>query len=91
MFMSVKKCSVSTGHAVTQWLEQYASDLANIYFFKFNNRNTRKRCEVCSKLTIKTPEGPFSSVSIADFEQVNVSWVSNVGVLWPEFSHSQLP
>ena len=24
--------------------------------FKVNNRNTRKRCELCSKLTIKTPE-----------------------------------
>ena len=24
---------------------------------KFNNRNTRARCEICSKLTIKTPEG----------------------------------
>ena len=28
----------------------------NIYFFKVNNRNNRKTCEVCSKLTIKTPE-----------------------------------
>ena len=27
----------------------------NIYLFKFNNRNTRKRCEICSKLTIKIP------------------------------------
>ena len=25
-----------------------------IYLFKFNNRNTRARCEICSKLTIKT-------------------------------------
>ena len=50
-----------------------------------------KRCEICSKLTIKTPErypcrrsyvfivnfeliSPFSSVSIVDFEQVNVCW-----------------
>ena len=24
--------------------------------FKVNNRNIRKRCEICSKLTIKTPE-----------------------------------
>ena len=23
---------------------------------KVNNRNTRTRCEICSKLTIKTPE-----------------------------------
>ena len=29
---------------------------ANIYLIKFNNRNTRKRCEMCSKLTIKAPE-----------------------------------
>ena len=28
----------------------------NTYFFKVNNRNTRKRCEICLKLTIKTPE-----------------------------------
>ena len=24
--------------------------------FKVSNRNTRKRCEICSKLTTKTPE-----------------------------------
>ena len=29
---------------------------ANIYLFKVNNRNTRKRCKICSKLTIKTAE-----------------------------------
>ena len=28
---------------------------ANIYLFKVNNRNTRKGCEICSKL-IKIPE-----------------------------------
>ena len=27
-----------------------------IYMFKVNNRNTRTRCEICSELTIKTPE-----------------------------------
>ena len=64
---------------------------ANIYLFNVNNRNTRKRCEICSKLTIKTPERRqwrlmfslltlnmfhiFSIVSIVDFEQVKVSWV----------------
>ena len=26
------------------------------YMFKVNNRNTRARCKICSKLTIKTPE-----------------------------------
>ena len=29
---------------------------ANIYFLKVNNRNTRKRCGIYSKLTIKTLE-----------------------------------
>ena len=28
----------------------------SIYLLKVSNRNTRKRCEMCSKLTIKTPE-----------------------------------
>ena len=26
---------------------------ANIYLFKVNNRNRRKKCEICSKLTNK--------------------------------------
>ena len=29
---------------------------ANIHLFKVNNSNTTKRCEICSKLTIKTSE-----------------------------------
>ena len=32
---------------------------AGIYLFKVNNRNTRTRCEICSKLTINTPERRF--------------------------------
>ena len=53
---------------------------ANIYLSKVNNKNTRNRCELCSKLTIKTPEHftYFSSVSIVAFEQITVSWVSNL-------------
>ena len=32
------------------------SNPVNIYLFKFNNRNTRKRCEICSfKVNKKTP------------------------------------
>ena len=26
------------------------------HLFKFNNKNTGKKCEICSKLKIKTPE-----------------------------------
>ena len=29
---------------------------AGNYMLKINNRNTRARCEICSKITIKTPE-----------------------------------
>ena len=29
---------------------------ANIYLFKVTNRSTRKRCEICLQLTIKTPK-----------------------------------
>ena len=29
---------------------------AGIYLLKVNNKNTRARCEICSKSTIKTPE-----------------------------------
>ena len=32
------------------------SNPANIYLFKVKNVNTRKRCEICSKLTIKILE-----------------------------------
>ena len=39
--------------------------LANIYLFKVSNRNTSQRCEICSKLTIKTPE------VIVNFEHVS--------------------
>ena len=58
--------------------------------FKVNNKNTGKRFEICSNITIKTPEQRrlcyncclwtyfilFSSVSTFDFEQVNDSWES---------------
>ena len=38
-------------------LQQHGSSYpAGIYLLKVNNRNTRTRCEICSKLTIKTPE-----------------------------------
>ena len=29
----------------------------SIYPLKFNNGNATKRCEICSKLIIKTPQG----------------------------------
>ena len=37
---------------------------ANIYLFKVNNKNTRKRCEICSKSTIKTSNDVGDFVNI---------------------------
>ena len=45
-----------------------------IYLPKVNNRNTRTRCEICSKLTIKTPQRCHwrrSGVLIVDFEHIS--------------------
>ena len=43
--------------------------IANIYLLKVNNKNTKKRCEKYSKLTLKAPEKRhwcYSSVFIAN-------------------------
>ena len=46
---------------------------AGIHLLKVNNRNTRTRCEICSKLTIKAPERCHwrrSGVFIVNFEHI---------------------
>ena len=48
--------------------------LASMYLFKVSNTHTRKMCEICSELTIKTPEWRQwrrSSVFIVNFEQIS--------------------
>ena len=72
---------------------------AGNYMSKVNNRSTRVRCEICSKLTIKfwrlycylwTYFTLCSSVSAANFEQVNAGWdifIWNAArILFPIFS-----
>ena len=47
---------------------------AGIYLLKVNNRNTRTRCEICSKLTINTPEQRqlrLSGVFIVNSEHIS--------------------
>ena len=42
--------------------------------FKVNNKSTRSRCEICSRLTKKTPERRHwhrSGVSIVNFEHIS--------------------
>ena len=44
------------------------------HMFKVNNRNSRTKCEICSKLTIKTPElrnWHRSGVFIVNFEHIS--------------------
>ena len=50
---------------------------ASIYLFKVNNRNTRKRCEMCSKVTIKTPKWHLflAHLLLTLNKQMLVSWV----------------
>ena len=57
---------------------------ANIYLFKVNIRNTRERCETCSKLTIKPlklRQWCRSDVFIVNFE--HISYLSLVFLLLP--------
>ena len=51
----------------------FSQNLAGNYLLRVSNRNTRARCEICSKLTIKTPEQckwHCSSVFNVDFEHI---------------------
>ena len=52
---------------------------AAIYLLTVNNRNPRTRCEICSKLTIKTPERRHwrrSGVFVVNSEHENADWVN---------------
>ena len=64
------------------------SSQSTFYLFKVKNRNTRKMCKICSKLAIKAMTSfwcfycklwtyftLFSSVSVVNFEYVNIRWV----------------
>ena len=51
----------------------------SIYLLKVNKRNTKTRCEICSKLTITLAYfTPRSSVSIVNFEHVIAGWDASV-------------
>ena len=45
-------------------------DPANTDLFKVNNRNSKKKCEICSKFTIKTAERHYG-VFIVNFEHIS--------------------
>ena len=47
------------------------SNLENIPMVEVNNGNTRRKCGICSELTIKTPERRRSGVFIINFERIS--------------------
>ena len=47
---NVFKCTFSEFH----WV--FRIKVSGNYMFEVNNKNTKTKCEICSKLTIKTPE-----------------------------------
>ena len=56
---------VLNGNIGQKWVENFSSKgrlPTGNYMFKVNNRNTRARCEICSKLTIKTGKCRLGSV-----------------------------
>ena len=73
------KCYYSCMHETSDQL--FPDD---IYLFKIKNRNLRKKCEICSKVTMKTPKRCRSGVLnvnsgtyIVDFEQINTGYINN--------------
>ena len=70
---SLERLNYITKLGVSSHLSLF-SDPAGIYLLKVNNRKTRARCEICSKLTIKTPERCRwyrSGVFIVSFEHIS--------------------
>ena len=56
------------------YIYRHPSISVGIYLLKINNRNTRARYEICSKLTINTPERhqeQRSGVFIVNFEYIS--------------------
>ena len=50
-----------------RFLNYVSGSPTNICMFEFKNRNTRKQCEICSRLTIKTTD----NVVIVNFDHIS--------------------
>ena len=58
---------------------KWVNNPTGINLFKVKYKNTRKRCKICSKLTMKAKEWRHNfthchGVSTVDFEQANDDW-----------------
>ena len=56
MLLILVKIMFLVCHHVLSWIHGSIETPPNIYLFKVKNRNTRKKREICSKLTIKIIE-----------------------------------
>ena len=80
MVVFTREVHVKVGQAELFCTLNYHFFPAGIYPLNVNERNTRTRCEICSKLTIKTPKRrltPCSCVSFINFEHVNAGYFIN--------------
>ena len=75
---SFRKVLWKAGHGVVNIVTSVVNDFrvnpACIYFPQVNNRNARKRCNICLKSTTKTPERRLwrcSGVFIFNFEHIS--------------------
>ena len=79
-------CSESIRYLAISIAASYVYDFpANICLLKVNNRNTGKKCEICSKLTIETPERRAwrrCGIFIVDFEHISCLFPVSLLLLW---------
>ena len=65
--------AIKVSNILLMWFNNLMIPAGN-YMFKVNNRNTRTRCEICSKLTIMSPERRYGrryGVFIVNFEHIS--------------------
>ena len=56
LFLFLITCFKPMIYFHTSWNHLKSLYPTNIYLLKFNNKNTKRRCQIYPKLTIKTPE-----------------------------------
>ena len=62
----------------SQWIREICNKTdcpKNKYMLKVNNKKTRERCEICSKLTRKIPERRHWRQLLTFSEPANVYWI----------------
>ena len=81
IYLFIASNSTITSINQRNWTKQLKNYPAGIYLLKVNNRNTRTRCQICSKIIIKTPERCHAyftlwpGISIDNFKHVIACWV----------------